>query len=219
MNKKRYTLILLLAVIAGLLGGVISSSFTRLLPHHAKVIKAERFVVVDEDGQTRAKLALKHKTKPCLSLLDRDGQTRVELSVRWDGETALTFMDKDRRTRIQLALAEAEMGTSPRFSLRGKDGRASLNLRIGSRGEPILTLMDQGEEATAGLFFVAGRPVLTFQGGGFGTGLHLTSDGRMSLSVSGKEGNLTRLYLRPDGDVEPHLALTDREYKVLWAAP
>jgi len=64
MDKKQYTLTVTLAVVAGLVGGVVSSWLFVGTPVFAQktevawVIKANRFTVVDEDGKERAALTL-----------------------------------------------------------------------------------------------------------------------------------------------------------------
>jgi len=79
MNKKEYSLMLVLALVAGLVGGVVSSQFFVGQPAFAekdakteKVIEAEEFRLVDKDGRTRAFLGFGH------SPINR-GQPRLEL--------------------------------------------------------------------------------------------------------------------------------------------
>lgn len=64
MNKKQYGLLLMVAVVAGLVGGVVSSwflmgspVFAQKAPEHEKVLQAERFEVVDQAGKGRAERA------------------------------------------------------------------------------------------------------------------------------------------------------------------
>ena len=57
MNKQQYSSMLLLALVAGLVGGVVSGQFfagqsaiaEEEVPHE-KVVKAERFLLVDKKG-------------------------------------------------------------------------------------------------------------------------------------------------------------------------
>ncbi|MDH3559180.1 MAG: hypothetical protein OEV25_16455 [Deltaproteobacteria bacterium] len=79
MNKKQYSLMLVLALVAGLVGGVVSSQFFMGQPAFAekksnpmKVVESEEFRLVDKDGKTRAFLGFGH------SPINR-GQPRFEL--------------------------------------------------------------------------------------------------------------------------------------------
>ena len=79
MNKKQYSLMLVLALVAGLVGGVVSSQFLMGQPAFAekkskplKVVESEEFRLVDKDGKTRAFLGFGH------SPINR-GQPRFEL--------------------------------------------------------------------------------------------------------------------------------------------
>lgn len=67
MNKKQYSLMLVLALVAGLVGGVVSSQFLMGQPAFAekksnplKVVESEEFRLVDKDGKTRAFLGFDH---------------------------------------------------------------------------------------------------------------------------------------------------------------
>ena len=79
MNKKQYSLMLVLALVDGLVGGVVSSQFFMGQPAFAekksnpmKVVESEEFRLVDKDGKTRAFLGFGH------SPINR-GQPRFEL--------------------------------------------------------------------------------------------------------------------------------------------
>lgn len=77
---------------------------------YAKVIRAQRFVLVDEDGQTRAELGVEK---------------------RWSG---LRLKDANGRVRA-LFVVEAE---GPILELRDKNGRARTTLSVGRRGQSII---------------------------------------------------------------------------------
>jgi len=50
----------------------------------AKVIRANQFILEDEDGTVRAALTV-NKRRPMLSLTDEDGKIRARLTVDDDG--------------------------------------------------------------------------------------------------------------------------------------
>src|SRR3989442_7501235 len=81
MGKKQYLLTVVLAVVAGFVGGVGSSwflmgapVFAQKTPESAKVIQAEKFEVVDKDGKVRARL-----NSSGVGIADQDGKLRVTL--------------------------------------------------------------------------------------------------------------------------------------------
>lgn len=86
MNRKEYVLMLTLAVLAGLVGGVVSSRFfmgepvfAQKTPQHPKVISAEEFRLVDKDGKERAKLGLVDEY-PVILLLNKVGVSAPALA-------------------------------------------------------------------------------------------------------------------------------------------
>jgi len=106
MDKKQYTLTVVLAVFAGLVGGVVSSwLFIGTLvfaqkPEVAEVIVAKRFLVVDEDGKPRAALG-PVDGEPGLWLADKNGTYRAALNLL-GGDSYLRFTDKDGQLRAVL---------------------------------------------------------------------------------------------------------------------
>lgn len=102
MGKKQSLLTIVLAVVAGFIGGGVSSwiltgraVFAQPTPEQAKVIRAERFEVVDKDGKVRAGLGLA------------------------DGGPGLRLYDKDEKPRAVLGLFQGE----PYLRLYGEDGK------------------------------------------------------------------------------------------------
>ena len=108
MSKKHYTLMLVLALVAGLVGGVVSSqflgsqpAFAKKYPFSKKVIEAEEFRLVDKDGKTRAFLGFGHspinKGQPRFELHGKEGFPLAVLGVsshmteqeRMEGERSL----------------------------------------------------------------------------------------------------------------------------------
>lgn len=89
MNKRQYSLLLMLALGAGLVGGMVSSQFLMRQPVFAeektepmKVIEAQEFRLVDEKGKSRARLGFMPQTKqPGLWLQDEQGKDRISLGL------------------------------------------------------------------------------------------------------------------------------------------
>lgn len=63
MNKKQHTLTVVLALVAGLVGGIISSQllidqpvYAEKKPAHEKLVRTEKLEIVDEEGKVYARL-------------------------------------------------------------------------------------------------------------------------------------------------------------------
>ena len=124
MDKRQYMLTVALAVVAGLVGGVVSSWLfmgapvvTQKTPQVAEVVGAERFEVVDKDGKLRAALWLDNG-EPNLVLADKTGKIRAKLSLA-DGKPALWLADKNGKPRAGLSLLNEE----PTLVLADKTGK------------------------------------------------------------------------------------------------
>ena len=106
MNKKQNSLMLVLAVIAGLVGGVMSSRFwgdgfvfAQKTPQR---IEAEAFLLVDRNGEYRAMLGFSSDGRPGFCLFDRDGRSRFRIETLRNGISVLSFMDEDENVHAML---------------------------------------------------------------------------------------------------------------------
>ncbi len=145
MTKKDYGLVLLLAMIFGLAGGTVASRFfmdepvfAAKTPKPQKVITAEKFVLVDEDGVSRAVLGQYSKNKVgvgrvALALQDEKGNARIELAVTKEGVIGLNFFNKDGKPRASLVLSD---NGGPVLSLGSKEGNSHVQLIIDNEGSP-----------------------------------------------------------------------------------
>src|SRR2546426_7622173 len=127
MGKKQYLLTVVLAVVAGFVGGVGSSwflmgapVFAQKTPESAKVIQAEKFEVVDKDGKVRAWFGIEDDREPRLMLYAEDSKNRSTLApfglvisdqndairaalvCKGDGEPSLSLSDKNPKSRAML---------------------------------------------------------------------------------------------------------------------
>jgi hypothetical protein len=101
MGRKQYGLVVLLALVAGFIGGVFSSQifasrplFTEKEPRQQKVVVAEKFRLVDETGMVRAALGLTRKGQPGLGMLDKRGLPRIVLGIGKNGQPSLVMWDQ-----------------------------------------------------------------------------------------------------------------------------
>src|SRR5262249_36933865 len=102
MDMKHQGLMLVAAMVGGLVAGAVTSRLALgtaavcAQPTSApeKVIRAEKFEVLDAGGKVRATLTSQGEEGPTLRLLDTDGEDRVVLSLHLTDEAVLAFRDK-----------------------------------------------------------------------------------------------------------------------------
>jgi hypothetical protein len=104
-------------------------------------IKAEKFVMVDQDGNSRAVLGMEGKNA-ALVMSDPTGKRLLFLVSKPDGRSSLDFFDVNGTPRLELALAR----TGPVLNCIGEDSelRASLD---GAGPSSTLMLSDAGSNA------------------------------------------------------------------------
>lgn len=128
----RYKPFLVVSIVAGLMGGLLSSILLVGKPVLAdmrfpSVSTAEEFRLVDGHGRLRALLAFSADGEPYLALLDEhetrkvwlglskesglairdiDGKTRLVLSLDGEGEPTLVFRDRQQNTRALSSIGQ-----------------------------------------------------------------------------------------------------------------
>ena len=166
---------------------------------HQKTVLAERFILVNEEGTTRAVLGRDANNSIALTLFDGHLNPRIIMGVLESGTSSVAFKDETQQDRMRLALDE-----EGRVALDLKDGEDHrlATLFVTAEGVPSLTLVGKNGEAQGSMgVTVDGEAFLTAntsQGEGvnlyFGThvahqsngGMHIaTSAGSTSVIVSG----------------------------------
>jgi len=202
MNRKQYCLTVLLSLVAGLIGGVVSTQFFISQPVFAekteqptKVIVAEEFRLIDKNGKIVATLGMGVRSSPELRILTPayDNRTGVLISADNNGADISLFGPK---TDISMRVMSTPAKFSPAFEeaelkiSRGFDDDSSVSLKIGKAGEaisgPKLELTDSKGKTRAVL-------------------------GRVSLEVTATGETRER--------PESSLALFGRDGKTIWSAP
>lgn len=84
---------------------VVASRGGDLLKRRSKVVEAEGFLLVDRQGQPRARLGFNVEGQPELALFDRKGRDQVALEAQDDNSAALAFYNKEQ-TRIYLSSSD-----------------------------------------------------------------------------------------------------------------
>jgi hypothetical protein len=127
---------LVAAIMAGLVGGMVSFwlfddgvAFARKASKEKRVVTAEDFHLVDQDGKLRGALFVSAKGEPGFALFDKEGKDRILLMLTADGSAVVDLHDEAGESRARLALA--------------KDGRPTLSLV----GDPAVMLLDNEEKS------------------------------------------------------------------------
>ena len=122
-------LVILCSIMSGILGGFVAAFLFGSVPGFAqtsvaeipKVLSAQEFRLMDEQGRVRAKLSFSGDGQPNLNFVDEsdtyrvwvgiaadsgmtvrdpNGKTRLVLSVDQEGEPSLTMRDRQHRTKL-----------------------------------------------------------------------------------------------------------------------
>ena len=179
MNRKQYSLLLVLALVAGLVGGVVSSRLFTNQPVFAKevtskskeifpelrVIMAKEIMLLGLDRKPRIRLMVDQNGEPGLHFYDEQGTYRAGFSVG-AGTPALTMHDKSG-LRLQIGLMSL-MSTGaewPTILLIDKKGVNRTILTLDPIGRPHLTLKDDKDNARAILGYTSLKHTQTVIGG------------------------------------------------------
>ncbi len=109
MNRKQSGLIMVLATLAGFVGGVLASlflisepAFAEKKPARIKASQSERFEVVDSNGKVRMVMGLSPSDtapqgSPSIKLFDKDGRLRalMDLAPTLGDMPTMGFYDAD----------------------------------------------------------------------------------------------------------------------------
>lgn len=122
MNYKQYSFLLLLALISGLVGSVLGIKFFMGIPlsnwaQSDKIVMANTFQLVNQDGQAYLDLDLMEGGNPGLIFYDMDKRIRVVFDMTDKGDPRLFLFDGNERIRTILGLKE---DGNPFIQLRDK---------------------------------------------------------------------------------------------------
>jgi len=197
----------LLGAIIVLLGGLVAAGAFKTTvttaqaqgAGTAKLISANNFFLIDENGRPRAALFV-GKDGPSLSLSDENGKTRVWLRADKDG-VGLGLYDENGKNRARL-WADKD---GPVLALRDENDKNRALLVAGKDG-PSLSLGDENGKIRAGLATLKDSPTLV-----------LFDENGQGRFMAGKAKIIT-----PDGKTieypESSLILFGPDGKVIWSA-
>jgi len=231
MRKRDHIGVLLTAMIFGLIGGIVGGRFfvgdpvlAEKTPKPEKVIKAEAFEVVNENGVTLGMLGSTAANGGRLALYNEKKNVSAELAVF--GE------DSRLKLRNHIARIELEQGEDGgSLEIYGKDALPLIKLNTYANG-PSLDLLgaNHREKISLSVFPDLGPGIhLIDKGGKHRAILQLTDSGDPALNLLDKEEKfrsvvgITRIIepntgasiMRPVSSV----VLFDKGGKVLWSAP
>jgi hypothetical protein len=188
----------LLTIVALTIGGLglvwaltktTSAAYAQEVEAVQKVVRANRFVLVDEKGKECAVLRV-DKDGPALGLYDESVEPRIVLGVNKDGP-ALGLYDENGKPRIGLVVLEKES----QLSLSNEKGKSCVILGLDKDG-PRLALSDENGNPRALLSVLK-----------YGPSLAMWDKNRKGRAL---------LIADEDG---PRLDLSDENGKTLWKAP
>ncbi len=234
MNRRESLVMLGAAVMAGVVGGVISgnlfqteSVIAQETSPTAKVITAEEFRLVDQEGRTRAVLGMDTEgTEPSLVFFTKEGANLVRLGLK-GFFPELSFLSslsgKPKPSIILSGLAEAPsislLGFMPGMLLKDKEGNNRISLRLaGSSG--YLWLQDENKKFRVSLGVGKnGEPSLRLSNkdGKERAVLNVKADGGSYLGFLDENGGDDRVLVGMDPDTTPILRLRDKEGKKIAA--
>src|SRR3972149_6409016 len=129
MGARRHGLLVMLPAAAGFVGGLVSSwlfvgspALAEKTP--AKVIRAERFELVDGGGAVRAALAAT-SDGPSLGLFDENEKARAVLGVTGAGP-ALVLADQNGKASAMVSVAS----DGPGVNLYDENGKVRARLNV-----------------------------------------------------------------------------------------
>ncbi|UCH36462.1 MAG: hypothetical protein JSV65_08940 [Armatimonadota bacterium] len=153
-RRLRVGMLAILAVVGALV-------FMAATEPAAKVVRAERFELVDAKGKVRGLLTLVGDVGPKLLLFGNDDNARAMLRLTPNGNPELCLYDKDGRGGVALMVGD---DVNPRLTLRDKagtlraefsgtalelcdtKGRLRAALTLDRRGSPTMGMFDEARK-------------------------------------------------------------------------
>jgi len=186
-----------------LVGGTLLAGFTGERPAKpaavTETIDAQRFVLKNARGETRAQLGLLGGEFPQLTFLDAKGKTRLSLDLLLDQPSLTLFDSKGVRASLGLVL------DMPVLSLHDANGKKRVWLAVPSN--PVLTLYDGKEEERVSLTLLDNQPSLQ------------VSDSAGFKAVVGTVGLATPTTGESQQTSAASVVLFGKDGKVLWRVP
>ncbi|MFQ5854010.1 MAG: hypothetical protein ACE5JU_25915 [Candidatus Binatia bacterium] len=186
----------------------------------AEVIEAEKFVLRDSNGSSRAELKVDGGLgTSMLWLADKDGRIGASMSVWDDGLRKLELSDENA-TRAELTL---RADNQVQLLMRDKSWAPRAAVQVEPDGRPFLQVSDKNGKLRAELFLAKNdTPWLSFyerdKNRKFIAGMGVAKDGSVALALTDRDEKSYAELRVPRGGV-PHMRFLDMKGKVLWSTP
>ncbi len=232
MNRKEYWWMLALAVLAGLVGGMALNwifmgdpGFAQKQEEQAKVIRAQKFELVDKDGNVKASLDMSRDGSPGLLLNNHNSYVVLSASSKLGPSLILSIDEKFERS----ASVFVKNDGTPSLTLSDKFGdRFSVN--IPPDGRAGMVFIDKSKKVRAGIALSQdGSPSINVQDSGELSFSDNRGKHRFRIVQSATIDDDPVLVLFDKYDKKraalgldkgrPILVFTDESEKVIWSAP
>jgi hypothetical protein len=221
MTRADTAYMLMVAMGAGLIGGLVSGVLLRGEPVIAQEPSGAPKVVAEE-----------------IRIVAKDGAVRAVLGVQADGATGLSFYDGTGKVRAEMGLNAAGVSELALYDQAGKQRKPEgfAYLFVLPNGGPRLSLVGDAANLTVASPQLTGHatlkvepshvPVLSLEGHNMGAALlTMLHDGNPSFVLYDPEGyrramlEVSEMGAKGKGPPRSALMLLDKNEKVFWSAP
>lgn len=139
MKARHVCLIVLVSFFSGALGStIVAQSNKRVVapPLYGKEITATQFLVVDQEGRTRAVMGMYGQSGPGIRLYDESGAPRIAIDLEYENPRIAIIEDGVYRAEMSIS----SFPPGPQVSLNDKKGVARAKLRLDLNDDPRLHL-------------------------------------------------------------------------------
>jgi hypothetical protein len=135
LNRLYYSLFVVIALAAGVIGGMLSNKFLQQEPEQGKnlknIIVAHEIHLVDDEGRERWVLTLSKEGEPHVTFVNKNGWAPMAMGINKEGIPFFNMvLEPNQKAGPSLIMMDSQMNS-----------RALLGLN--RDGEPYLTFLDQ----------------------------------------------------------------------------
>lgn len=175
-------------------------------------VRARRFELVDDVGETRALLDTGLASHVGLSFFSKRGQELATVGVMPDGFSSFVLNDENGREAIKAVAGRESSNTV--IALKDGDGRTRLQAGISDVGEPALALTDERGNVRAQTYIDAqGSAVMILKDGGREANVTVSAGTENTGLVVADGTDRGRIGMLVQADSGASLAMTDAEGK------
>jgi hypothetical protein len=135
LRKIHFSLWVVIALFAGLIGGMLSNRFLRPEPEQSKdlrnIVVAHEIHLVDDEGRERWVLTLSKEGEPHVTFVNKNGWAPMAMGINKEGLPFLNMvLEPNQKAGPSLIMMDSQMNSRALLGLNGD-------------GEPYLTFLDQ----------------------------------------------------------------------------